>query len=90
MVKALIKAAIGDDMDEDDDEEGVPSSRNMRDTTMANDDTKEITMKLGAAEAKLADTTTRLSAVESEVVALPRRQGGSLERRSRSPRRSRA
>lgn len=68
MVKALIKAAIGDDMDEDDDEEGVPSSRNMRDTTMADD--KEITMKLGAAEQKLADTTTRLSAVESEVVAL--------------------
>lgn len=76
MVKALIKAAIGDDMNEDDDEEGIPSSRNMRDTTMA-DDTKDITMKLGAAEAKLsdattrlADTTTKLSAVESEVVTL--------------------
>jgi hypothetical protein len=72
----LFKAAIGDDMDDDDDEEGEPSSRNMRDLTMANE-TNEITMKLGAAEAKLTDatarlaeTTTKLSAVESEVVAL--------------------
>jgi len=74
----LLECLIGD-QDDDYDEEAAPSSRGMRDTmtTVTTEKIEEITLRAGAAEAKLKDAeekatalTARLQEAESTMTAL--------------------